>query len=219
MSKHRFPCVEKRNWEKLTLTNCYTINFGLCAEKTWTFSKTVKHDSQNCSLRVQRKIFRNFSEATIIVWKFSVFEGKDRLSWLSCEKFYSGLPKAHFTCPEQHFEKKMIEVNFSVCGFFISLREFFFTNKKTGPVSKRQLRRTEQNLGKHFLSQMFFSKIFRYWAEEFGNFAENYIRVVKSTFNWSWGTLSQQHFWSKSVNISTFPDFYRSFHDCSEKLL
>ena len=30
-------------------------------------------------------------------------------------------------------KKKMIEVNFSVCGFFKSLREFFFTDKKTSP--------------------------------------------------------------------------------------
>ena len=86
-------------------------------------------------------------------------------------------------------------------------------------MSKRQLRRTEQKLGKHFLSQMFFRNFFRYWAEELGNFAENYIRVVKTTFNWSGGKLSQQHFWSKSVNISTFPDFYWSFRDNSEKLL
>ena len=126
MSKHPFTCVEKRNWEKLTLKNCYSINFGLCAEKSWTFSKTLEHDSQKCSLRDQRKIFRSFSEATISVWKFSVFERKDRIS---SEKIYSGLPKAHFTCPEQHFEKKMIEVNFSVCGFVKSLRDFFFTDK------------------------------------------------------------------------------------------
>ena len=86
-------------------------------------------------------------------------------------------------------------------------------------MSKRQLRRTEQNLEKHFLSQMFFRNFFRYWAEELGNFAENYIRVVKTTFNWSGGTLSQQHFWSKSVNISPFPDLYWSFRDNSEKLL
>ena len=86
-------------------------------------------------------------------------------------------------------------------------------------MSKRQLRCTEQNLGKHFPSQMFFRNFFMYWAEEVGNFAENYIRVVKTTFNWSGGTLSQQHFWSKSVNNSTFPDFYWSFRDNSEKLL
>ena len=121
----------EKKLRKLIFKNFYSINFGLWAEKTWPFSKTVKHDSQNCSLRVQRNIFRNFPETTIFVWKFSVFEGKDQIS---CQKVYAGLPKAHFTCPEQQFEKKkMIEVNFSVCGFFKSLREFFFTDKKTSP--------------------------------------------------------------------------------------
>ena len=58
---------------------------------------------------------------------FCYFNGK--IGFLA-KKIYVGLPKAHFTCPEQHFEKKMIEVNFSVCGFFKSLRDFFFTDKK-----------------------------------------------------------------------------------------
>ena len=66
---------------------------------------------------------------------------------------------------------------------------------------------------------MFFRNFFRYWAEELWNLEENYIRVVKTTINGSGGTLAQQHFWSKSVNISTFPDFYWSFRDNSEKLL
>ena len=127
VSKQRFTFVEKRNWEKLTLTNCYSINFGLCAEKSWTFSKTLEHDSQNCSLRDQRKIFRSFSETTIFVWNFSVFEGKDQIS---CENFYPGLPKAHFACRVQHFEKKKIKVNFSVCGFFKSLCDFFLLWQK-----------------------------------------------------------------------------------------
>ena len=122
VSKHRFTCVEKRNWEKLDLTNCYSIIFGLWAEKNWTFSKTVKHDSQNSSLRVQRNNDRNFPGATIIVWNFSVFERKDRIF---CEIFYSGLPKAHFTCSMQHFEEKMMKVDFISGGFFGTLCDFF----------------------------------------------------------------------------------------------
>ena len=47
----------KINLEKLFSLN----NFGLWAEKTWTFSKTVRHDSQNRSLHVQMIIFRKFS--------------------------------------------------------------------------------------------------------------------------------------------------------------
>ena len=115
VSKHQYTCVEKRNWEKLTLKNCYSINFGLWAEKTWPFSKTVKHDSQNCSLRVQRNIFRNFSETTIFVWKFSIFEGKDQIS---CQKTYAGLQRRISRAQSNILKKKMIEVNFSICGFF-----------------------------------------------------------------------------------------------------
>ena len=78
---------------KLTLKNCYSINFGLWADKTWPFSKTVKHDSQNCSLRVQRNIFRNFPETTIIVWKFLFFEREDRIS---CRKVFRRVAKGAF---------------------------------------------------------------------------------------------------------------------------
>ena len=121
MSKHRFTCLEKRNSEKLTLKNCYSINFGFWAEKTWTFSKTVKPDFQNCSLRVQGNNFRYFSEARLLLWKFSDFERKDRIS---CGKVYSGLPNAHFNCPVQHFEKKILKVNFTFCGLYRTLSVF-----------------------------------------------------------------------------------------------
>ena len=114
---------------KLTLKNCYFINFGLWAQKTWTFSKTVGHDSENCSLRDRRKNFKNFSEATIFVWKFCLFEWKGRIS---CEKFHSVLPKANFRCPVEHFEKKLVKLNFSVCGFKILCD--FFTLKEELPL-------------------------------------------------------------------------------------
>ena len=43
-------------------------------KKTWSFSRTVKHDSQNCRLRVQTNNFKNFSGVTTNIWKFSVFD-------------------------------------------------------------------------------------------------------------------------------------------------
>ena len=96
------------------IENCFSINSGHWAEKkTWNYSKTVKNDFQNCSLRVQRNKFRIFSEARLIVWKFPVFERKDGSS---CEMFYSGLPMVHFRCPVQHFGEKMTKVNFTFCG-------------------------------------------------------------------------------------------------------
>ena len=55
----------KINLEKLFSLN----NFGLWAEKTWTFSKTVRHDSRNRSLHVQMIIFINFSGSKSICRK------------------------------------------------------------------------------------------------------------------------------------------------------
>ena len=113
VSKHQYTCLEKRNWEKITFKTVFLSISDIGQKKTWNYSKTVKHDFQNCSLRVQRKKFRIFSEARLIVWKFSVFERKDGSS---CEMFYSGLPMVHFRCPVQHFGKKMTKVNFTFCG-------------------------------------------------------------------------------------------------------
>ena len=81
--------------------------------------KTVAYVSRGTLLETflkQQSLYENFC----------YLNGKIRFL---AKKFYAGLPKAHFACPEQHFEKKMIEVNFSACGFFKSLRDFFFTDK------------------------------------------------------------------------------------------
>ena len=62
-----FSCVKtsinvrgEKKLRKLTVKNCYSFVFGLWAEKTWTFSKTVKHGFQNCTLRVQRNNLETF---------------------------------------------------------------------------------------------------------------------------------------------------------------
>ena len=172
MSKQQFTCVEKRNWEKLTLENCYSINCGLWAEKNWTFSKTVKHDSHNSCLRVQRNNFRNFSEATIFDWKFPLFQRKDRISR---EIFYAGLPKAHFTCPLQNFENKLIKVNFAACGFFRTLCDFFKSDRKLSPgCQNHKLSVRRKRLRRFFSVANVCSNIFVFWAEELGNLAEKY---------------------------------------------
>ena len=55
---------------KYNLENLFSLNnFGLWAEKTWTLSKTVRSDSQNCSLHMQMKIFRFFSGSKNICLK------------------------------------------------------------------------------------------------------------------------------------------------------
>ena len=55
-------CAERKYWEKepWKFVFFYSI-FGLWAEKTWTFNKTVRHDSQKRSLSVQMNFYRKFS--------------------------------------------------------------------------------------------------------------------------------------------------------------
>ena len=56
------PIIVQRDikW-KNNLENLFSLNnFGLWAEKNWTSSKTVRHDSQNRSLPVQMTVFRNW---------------------------------------------------------------------------------------------------------------------------------------------------------------
>ena len=55
----------KLTWKKLFSLN----NFGLWAGKTWIFSKSVRHDSQNRSLHVQMIVFRKFSGSKNICMK------------------------------------------------------------------------------------------------------------------------------------------------------
>ena len=64
--------AERKKLGKLTFEKVVflqKINFGFWAEITWTFSKTVRLDSQNRSLHVQMNIFRNYSGSKIICMK------------------------------------------------------------------------------------------------------------------------------------------------------
>ena len=62
--------AERKKLGKLTFEKVVfflqKINFGIGGEKTWTFSKIVRHDSQNRRLTVQMTIFRNFSGSKTI---------------------------------------------------------------------------------------------------------------------------------------------------------
>ena len=58
VSNHRSACGENKSGE-INLEKLFSLNnFGLWAEKTWTFSKTVRHGTQNPSLHVQMNIFK-----------------------------------------------------------------------------------------------------------------------------------------------------------------
>ena len=179
----------KINLEKLFSLN----NFGIWAEKTWTFSKTVRHDFQNRSLPVQMTIFRIFvMEAKLFEEKFSVFERKHRFSG---ENDLSGLSKADFKCPVQHFEKKLIKVNFTFCGLFRTVFVFFCSERKVSQgFQNDKLRVKRKNLGRIFLMQMLFQNIFSFWAEKFAVLAKNYRHGCQNCKLHIFGK-----FWGKTV--------------------
>ena len=113
----------------------------------------------------------------------------------------------------------MIEVNFSVCGFFKSLRDFFFTDKKLALGVKTTTQAYRAKIyRKIFCLKFFFESISRIEQRNLEIKQKITGRVVKTTFNGSGGTRSRQHFWNKSKNISTFPDYYWSFRENSSKL-
>ena len=64
--------VERKKMAKLFFEKLISLtNFWLWAEKTWTFSKTVRHDSQNRSLQEQMNNFRKFYGSKKICLKVS----------------------------------------------------------------------------------------------------------------------------------------------------
>ena len=121
VSKHRFTCVERRSWENNTKKLLFYC-FRILSRKNLNFQQNSKAWFSKLYPTCPEKQFRNFSEATITVWKFWVFQRKGRIF---AKNFYSGLPKAHFTFPVQHFEKKLMKVNFISGGFFRTLCDFF----------------------------------------------------------------------------------------------
>ena len=131
----------------------------------------------------------NFVEAKIFVWKFSVIERKHRTS---SEKVFSVFSKAHFKCPVQHFEKKMIKLNFTFCGLFRTVFVFFCSERKVSQgFQKNKLGVKRKNLGRIFLTQMLFRHIFSFWAEKLGFSARIYRHGCQNckirTFRKFWG--------------------------------
>ena len=149
------------------------INFGFWAETTWTFSKTVRHDSQNIAYICRWSLSEVFMEAKKFVWRFSVIEWKHRIP---SEKVFSGLSNAHFRCLVQHFEKEVIKVNFTFCGLFRTVCVFFCPEMKVSQgFQNHRLSVQRRRLGIFFLTQVLFQNIFWFWAEKLGDFAENYL--------------------------------------------
>ena len=133
-----------------------------------------------------------FLETKIFVWKFSVKERKHRISR---GNVFSGLSKAHFKCWVQHFEKKMIKVNFTFCGLFRIVCVFFCSERKVSQeFQNHKLSVKRKNLGRIFLRQMLLQNIFSFWAEKLAVLAKNYRHGCQ---NCNLRTL--KNFWGKTV--------------------
>ena len=155
---------------------------GLSAKQKGIILKTVAY-------MCRWSFSENFVEAKIFVWKFSVIERKHRTS---SEKVFSVLSKAHFNCTVQQFEKKVIKVNFTFCGFFRTLCVFFCSERKVSQgFQNHKLGIQRKNLGRIFLTQMLFRHIFSFWAEKLGFSARIYRHGCQNckirTFRKFWG--------------------------------
>ena len=171
VSKHRFTCVGRRSWEN-NLKKLLFYCFRTLSRKNLNFQQNSKTWFSKLFPTCPEEQFRNFSEATITVSKFWVFQRKDRISR---GIFYAGLPKAHFTCPLQNFEKKLIKVNFAACGFFRALCDFSKSDRKLSPGRQNhKLVVRRKRLRRFFSVANVCSNIFVFWADELGNSAEKY---------------------------------------------
>ena len=175
MSNHQSTCGEKKIGESTLRKICFffkKINFGFWAEKTWTFSKTEGKILETVAYRCRGTFSENFPDGKIFVWKFSVIERKHRISG---ENVFSELSKAHFKSPVQHFERKLIKINFTFCGLFRTVCVFFCYERKVSQECQiHKLSVQRKNLGRVFVTQMLFQNIFWFWAEKLGVLAENY---------------------------------------------
>ena len=138
----------------------------------------------------------NFMEAKIIVWKFPVIERKHRIS---AGNVFSGLSKAHFKCPVEHSEKKMIKVNFTICSLVRTLCVFFCSRRKVSEGSQNhKLSVLRKNFLRIFLSRrFFFQNNSKFWAEKLRVFPKITRKVVKIISN---GT--EEYFHSNSFEAS-----------------
>ena len=164
-------------------------NFGLWAEKTWTFSKTLRHDSQNRSLRVQMNIFKRFCGSKNNCMNVSGHRTETPDFRRKC---FLEVVEGDFKCPVQHFDKKLIRVKFTFCGLFRTLCVFFCCERKVSQgFQNHKLSVQRKNLGRVFLKRKLFQNIFSFWAEKLGVSAKNYWHGCQNcklrTFRKFWG--------------------------------
>ena len=141
-----------------------------------------------------------FLEAKIFVWKFSVNERKHRISGGNVS---TGVSNVHFKCSVQHFEKKMIKVNFTFCGLFRTVCVFFWSERKVSQeFQNHKLSVQMKKLGRIILTQMLSENTFGFWAEKLGVLAKNYRHCCQNC-----NLRTFKKFWGKTV-------FFKIEHDC-----
>ena len=165
--------AERNKMGKLTWKTCFFNQFWTLRKKKLGFSaKQWGMILKIVAYLGSWPISEIFLEAKIFVWKFSVLERKHRNS---SEKVFSGFSKAHLKCPVQHFEKRMMNVNFTFCALFRTLCVFFWSGRKISQeFQNHELSVKSKILGRIFLRQMLFQNIFSFWAEKLGVSAKNY---------------------------------------------
>ena len=102
------------------------------------------------------------------------------------------MSKPHFKCPVQHFEKKMIKVNFTFCRLFRTVCVFICSDRKGSQgFQNHRLSVQRKTLGRKFQTQMLSKNISRFWAEKLGVLSENYQHGCQNcklrTFRKFWG--------------------------------
>ena len=150
--------------------------FHFCCQKIWQLC-------QNCSLRVQRNVWRFFLEGKVIVGAFSVAERKYPAF---SKKFMEGLPKGLFTWPQQNFEKKWQKLFLllsSFLGLWVSF--FWFWQKNSQVCRNSNLSVQSKKVEKFTVEQMVFRLFWTlttktcFLAESFLQGCQNYFLRVQ----------------------------------------
>ena len=182
---------ERNKMGKLTWKNCFFFNqfWTLRKKKLGSSAKQRGMILKTVAYLCRWPFSEIFREAKLFVWKFSVIERKHRISR---GNVFSGLSKAHFKCSVQHFEKKMIKVNFTFCGLFRTVCVFFWSERKSSQgFPNHKLSVHMKKIGRIFLTQRLSENIFNFWAEKLGVLAKNYRHGCQNcnlcTFKNFWG--------------------------------
>ena len=184
--------VWREKIREINLEEMFSLNnFGLWAEKIWTFSKTLRHDSQNRSLHVQMIIFRNFSGSKTI-W-MEVFGHWTETSDFPRKCFLRVVKGAFQVFSATLWEK--VDKNKLYVLWFRTVCVFFCYERKVSQecqIHKLGLQR--KNLGRVFVTQMLFQNVFWFRAEQLAVLVENYPHGCQTYYLWVRRNISRATF-------------------------